>query len=314
MNSPFSLHRDWSNYAKLFAALLVAVSHYSTVIVVNNHWSDSQFLRLWCQGGYIGVAIFFFFSGFGLMESDQREHLSLKLFIKKRFAKVYLPVLLVSAIWTPIYNLWVANPTTEVNLWGTVYDILWNFHDPVLWFVKILFLLYFVFFTATELHEREFHVIGHLLMISGIVFATWLANHNGYPYISVPLFGIGVYTSVLKQQYVLRIPACYYLIGAMTFVCAICFVLTREADPAHGVLNCVILAITLLIIRVLQTITPPILLSAFTISATYTIYIVHFKVLDLMVANWGHISYWSWAATTMVVTIVITYIRNLLKI
>ena len=123
MNSPFSLHRDWSNYAKLFAALLVAVSHYSTVIVVNNHWSDSQFLRLWCQGGYIGVAIFFFFSGFGLMESDQREHLSLKLFIKKRFAKVYLPVLLVSAIWTPIYNLWVANPTTEVNLWGTVYEI-----------------------------------------------------------------------------------------------------------------------------------------------------------------------------------------------
>lgn len=42
------LSREWCNWLKLVAAVLVAVSHYSTVVVVNNHWSDSHFLRFFC--------------------------------------------------------------------------------------------------------------------------------------------------------------------------------------------------------------------------------------------------------------------------
>lgn len=60
----YELCKDWSNWIKLGAAILVALSHYSTVIVINNHWSNSVFLRFWCQGVYIGVL--FFLSGYGL--------------------------------------------------------------------------------------------------------------------------------------------------------------------------------------------------------------------------------------------------------
>lgn len=72
----FVLRKEWCDWVKLLAAILVAVSHYSTAVVINRHWSDSSFLRFWCQGGYIGVALFFFFSGYGLMESDAKKHLS----------------------------------------------------------------------------------------------------------------------------------------------------------------------------------------------------------------------------------------------
>lgn len=102
-----NLSKDWCNWAKLVAALLVAVSHYSTCIVINNHWSDSSFVRFWCQGGNIGVAIFFFLSGYGLMESEKKHHLGVVDFLKKRLSKVYLPVLLVSVFWIPLYYLFV---------------------------------------------------------------------------------------------------------------------------------------------------------------------------------------------------------------
>ena len=81
-----NLSKDWCNWAKLVAALLVAVSHYSTCIVINNHWWDSSFVRFWCQGGNIGVAIFFFLSGYGLMESEKKHHLGVVEFLKKRLS------------------------------------------------------------------------------------------------------------------------------------------------------------------------------------------------------------------------------------
>ena len=54
----------------------------------------------------MGVAIFFFLSGYGLMESEQKSHLSLAAFFKRRFLNVYLPVLLVTALWL-VSSLWL---------------------------------------------------------------------------------------------------------------------------------------------------------------------------------------------------------------
>ena len=50
------------------------------------------------------------------------------------------------------------------------------------------------------------------------------------------------------------------------------------------------------------------------IDATYMIYLVHFKVLELMVENWGHIAFWVWALMTVVMTIVFTSLKRFIKI
>lgn len=95
----FSLTKDTSNAVKVLAALMVMFHHYSQYIMANG-LSDSIFYQLLStQGGYLGVAIFFFLSGYGLMESEQKIHLSLAAFFKRRFLNVYLPVLLVTALW-----------------------------------------------------------------------------------------------------------------------------------------------------------------------------------------------------------------------
>lgn len=50
------------------------------------------------------------------------------------------------------------------------------------------------------------------------------------------------------------------------------------------------------------------------IDATFLVYLVHFKVLDLLVSNWGHISFWIWALVTVVMTIVFTSLKRFIKI
>lgn len=310
----FELNKDWSNWIKLLAAVLVAVSHYSTVVVINNQWSDSSFLRLWCQGGSIGVALFFFFSGYGLMESETKNHLSVTDFFRKRFLKVYLPVLLVSVIWIPIYYILVDKNDVELNVLTILYDLFWGFRDCVLWFVKILFLLYGLFCIFAHLLHCQKVFIAHSFIALGTIGATWLAYQNGFPFISVPLFLLGVWSSNVKSKEFKGVPLPFLLIMAMVMICGVCFLLNRSADALHGVVNCAVLAMTLYGCIMLKHITPPISLSNYLISATYTLYIVHFKVLDLMTSEWGYISFLSWAVATIVVTLIITSLRKVLKI
>lgn len=313
----FTLPKDWCNWVKLLAAILVAVSHYSTVVVINNHWSDSNFLRFWCQGGYIGVALFFYFSGYGLMESEAKNHLSVLDFFKKRFLKVYLPVLLVSAIWIPIYYIYVGNDKVDFNVLSVLYDIFWGFRDCVLWFVKILFLLYGLFCLFAYLLHRKRTAMAHCAMALGTIGTTWVAYQNDFPFISVPLFLLGVWGSNVKSLNFKGVPLPLLLIMVMVMICGLCFLFNRSADVLHGVVNCMVLTITLYGCITFRRFTPPLLLlrlSEYLISVTYTIYIVHFKVLDFMTSQWGYIPFGSWVLATFVVTVIVTYIRRLLKI
>lgn len=79
--------------------MMVMMHHYSQYVCAN-HLSDSLIFKILSyQGGYLGVAIFFLLSGYGLMESDQKQHLQLGKFFKRRFLKIYLPVLAVTLLW-----------------------------------------------------------------------------------------------------------------------------------------------------------------------------------------------------------------------
>lgn len=93
------LTKNTSNVLKVIAALMVMLHHYSQYVCANNVSDSLIYKLLSTQGGYLGVAIFFFLSGYGLMESEVKSHLNLLQFFKKRFFKIYIPVILVSAIW-----------------------------------------------------------------------------------------------------------------------------------------------------------------------------------------------------------------------
>lgn len=82
---------------------------------------------------------------------------------------------------------------------------------------------------------------------------------------------------------------------------------------AHATLNTIMLFIMVLMFKYINK-SPKISLSGIWLTSIYTIYIVHFKVLDFMVWHWGYISIFSWLVTTFVITLIVSYLRKLLKI
>lgn len=101
----FSIDKGVTNWIKVIAALMVLVHHYSQYAI--RDFDDCGLLtQLFAKyAGSIGVALFFFFSGYGLMESELKKHLNFRQFFKRRFLKIYLPVMLVTILWIIICPL-----------------------------------------------------------------------------------------------------------------------------------------------------------------------------------------------------------------
>ena len=77
------IDKNLSSFLKFLAAITVALHHYSQYVCANHLSENILYKVLSSQGGYLAVGIFFFLSGYGLMESEKKHHLSPIGFIKK---------------------------------------------------------------------------------------------------------------------------------------------------------------------------------------------------------------------------------------
>ena len=98
MNKKFIISKSLSDMLKFVSCLLVAFSHYYTYVVIEKQVGGVIYKAIESLGGYLGVSVFFFLSGYGLMESEQKHHLGIWAFCQRRLSKVYFPALLVTAI------------------------------------------------------------------------------------------------------------------------------------------------------------------------------------------------------------------------
>lgn len=277
------LSRNYTDCLKIVSALLVVSHHYSQLSIVHGWSSSPVWWALASQGGYIGVAIFFFLSGYGLSESDKKRHLPLSDFVKRRFLKIYLPVLLVTAIWIPLEFAFFGKPLN----WGTLpYDLLWGFDDDVLWFVRILFGLYVAFFIFSELMARKWKSLAWGILILASLSLMGVMGFSDFGSAGIPCFGMGVLYShtrkLLPSIAALSIGICVGL--TYTF-------LTKDYSGvyAHAVINYIVLAIVLLLYAIVPYIDVVLanagkclpLCAAFT----FDLYITHWKVLDTLISN-----------------------------
>ena len=85
-------------------------------------WVRPRGLLCYCKSEWVyWVAVFFFLSGFGLMESEQKAHLDLKSFVRRRLMKIYLPVVLVSCLWLSL--LYALPSVAEHQKWGVFHGV-----------------------------------------------------------------------------------------------------------------------------------------------------------------------------------------------
>lgn len=306
----FALSKDVSNAVKVFAALTVMLSHYSQYVVANGISNSIIFKTISSQGGYLGVALFFFMSGYGLMESERKSHLTLKHFFKRRFLKIYLPVLLVSAVWIVLSHFVLANQELNALMHvnstsDIIYSIFIGFGDGVLWFVKALFVLYAIFYLFSLIYQtNRTAAIVTLLALTLATTFLWAIYVAEFSSLSIPYFALGVMMSLYKEREVKAVA------GALIALACIGgggFIFFNTALAAHSAINAMALCLLILALSVRQwQIRIPAVLGAIS----FDLYLVHNKVLMTLKTNMDVVPLVLFIGLTLVVTTLFYLLRT----
>lgn len=188
MSGKIELNRNFTDLLKLLAALMVAAGHYCAYAVSHGH-GNVVYSVLASIGGYIGVAIFFFLSGYGLMMSEKKRHTPFLSFIKKRLVKLYFPAVLVSAIWGIVR--WPDDMGFE---WidNYLYLALWGFGDGILWFVRVIIVEYLLFAVYIYLHIKLWMREAMLWLGTALVYVFVFFYVGEWAAVSIPMFTLGI--------------------------------------------------------------------------------------------------------------------------
>lgn len=277
MTGRIELNRNFTDFLKLMAALLVAAGHYSGYAVSHGH-GNFIYNILVATGGYIGVAIFFFLSGYGLMMSENKRHTSFFSFIKKRLVKLYLPVVFVSTIWGVVR--WPDGSGIE---WidQYLYFAFWGFGDGILWFVKVIILEYLLFAAYIYLKIKSWMREASLWLGTSLVYIFVYFYVGDWAAVSIPIFTLGILLAKYESWFysIAHGKGVIIWLIAITGFMGLAYYIWGNVYM-HTLINYyVVTSIVVASAYSLTTkITPP-NLPSWTGPVSYDIYLTHYKVL-----------------------------------
>lgn len=306
------LDRGVTDLMKFLSCLMIAFHHYSQDRVIAG--TDNIVYQLFStQGGWLGVAIFFFLSGYGLMKSELKSHMELVPFFKKRLVKTYFPAVLVSVVW----EVYLVASGLENLDFHVVTGALWKFNDGVLWFVRAIICLYVAFciyvWVRNKLNRRR-ECAGVLLLIAALSTSfLYFVRIVPYPVhaSSVMLFFLGVELAERPDMFVKVIRLKYPVVLAFIALIVCAAVCRYNADVVHGVIDYLVIMsgvvfFSLYDVKILK-------LPAWMGSASYDMYLVHNKAKMLLVANMKFVPLWAFAGLAAVFTIVFYHFREMVE-
>lgn len=282
------IDKNISDIIKMMSAIMIAMHHFSQYICAN-HISDNIFYKLLSsQGGYLGVALFFFLSGYGLMESEAKKHLYFTEFVKRRFLKIYFPVLLVTVIWLPYCYLGNGS-ILMIKDWGNhaltfnvfLFDLLFGFKDGVLWFVKVLAILYVAFFGFTLIRQKSEQLsVYFLYLLTILIFigvSLWLQIYTA---ISIPMFSLGVLASMNKDRVLVQVNETLISLTIVAILqTALLIFIDSLAMAMHSLVNYVCIALMIYVLSIYKLSAAKIPLIGYI---SFDLYLVHNKVLMIL--------------------------------
>lgn len=196
------LNRNLTFIIKCCCCLLVGLHHFARIKVEQQGSSNPFFIILASQGGNIGVGLFFFLSGYGLMESSKIHRASFSEIIKKRFWHLFWPILLINIAYVLILYLYKYgdNNTNNFSL-----EIMVDFKkvDPVLWFIEVLFACYIVFYLSLSINNEVISsIVRYGLGALLIIFYGVTRSELHWHYTNIPMFFLGTAYSQYRKEIV----------------------------------------------------------------------------------------------------------------
>lgn len=318
----FVLDRSMTDVLRFISCLLVAGSHYAQYCETNN-LSDNVVIRLLStSGGYLGVAFFFFLSGYGLTCSMKNHSYTFGIFIKRRVKQVYLPAAFISLLW-----IWALLLIPHFKCVGAIINhghligngfsailgiLIFRFCDSVLWFVEILLLLNLVFYFYAVLTKVGRNLLSFFVLLVGttaIMLYTFF--HVGpFAVVSIPLFLIGVLVATYGEWIINNKYKLVLIISLVLFLLA--FVFRRNFVFIHGVINYYLLLMFLFVTSIwnisfskIPKIIP---------KMSYDLYLTHNKLKAIIAAYSPSLSILIFLFLSVLLSLLSCYLRKMIKI
>lgn len=186
-----------STTLKALCCILIVLHHYFQASGMMRGTFVSHFFVSIC--GYVSVAIFFFLSGYGITEAEQKAKLAWGQFLKKRICRVYVPFVVTNVLFllllvflSQYHDGWITGIKQGVGI---------ELIDSITWFVPVLLLLYIFAQLLSAIRKRCVKCIGMMVLmtvyaISGLT----VFNIPFYAIVSAPAFVVGYIASIYKTE------------------------------------------------------------------------------------------------------------------
>lgn len=296
-----------SQLIKGVACVVIIVHHYSQYVLSQGISQHVLFKVFSHSGGYISVELFLFLSGYGLMESEQKHHLAAKDFLVHRLWRVYKPYLFANFLFVLLY--WGVIWDPDKWTWLILEDIIGLSGKRVLWFVRVIMILYGYFFIMTFIPKRQnkalFIIVVSILHMA--VGATFFGQY--FQVISIPAFPLGICASLYKEKFW----RAFYGWKSLIITSVLCVVLLNVAmlifgsNGLHGAINIIFIAILLLFC---SNFSWSYNYRSFLGKISYEVYLTHTRIMLLCMAIYGYMMPLS---MLLIVSIIMAYIINKLS-
>jgi hypothetical protein len=144
------------------------------LLIVNSHLTSFYPISAFSFGGHLGNSIFYLISGYGLSLSYQSERLPIIEWLKKRFLKILIPLMMILVILN-IGNL----KGLENDIWM---QIIWHSPEQIEAFIPVLLALYILFLPLYSLVENQYskYLVLFVICLSGIFFLFRMNSNELY--------------------------------------------------------------------------------------------------------------------------------------
>lgn len=215
-----SISKVFSSLLKGLCCILVGLHHFSRIMVEQNGSTNPFYILLASQGGNVGVGLFFFLSGYGLMESSKRKTLSIKEILEKRFWKLLWPILVVNIIYLGLVRLSIFIPDIGYTKSKNILIDIFSFEsiDAVLWFINVLFVCYTIFYISEACRNKYSNIVFYGLGTCYLLFMMFTKPELHWHYTNIPMFFLGSLYSQESRFFVEKADRKHILI-LFSFLC-----------------------------------------------------------------------------------------------
>lgn len=296
------------------------------IMIVFHHISQGMDLSLYGYplfqiSGPLIVALFFFYSGYGLLYSYIHKKDYMKNFIVKRIPSIYIPFVSANFLYLMFHICILGTTYSPVSFIKCLLGI--NLVNGIFWYIWILLLFYVIFyvlFTSFSLKKAMYSMT--IFIVGFIVTLASTKGMGNYWYISSPAFIVGIFVCFKEREVVQFIKKHYiFFLPNILFVTIFCLMYILGIKISFGnmwIWHSVNLGITVVLSFLLITILLKCRIENFILSflgmISLELYLLHPLIIDVL-TNMGVAQHdpYLFLLLALEISIIVAYLIHLLN-